>query len=59
MLVVRLLTSALMLLPSVLVGLYLGNRLHAVVPTRLVVRVVYVVVAVAGVSLLVRVFALF
>lgn len=52
-----LLTSALVLLPSVLVGLLLGNRLHAAIPTGLVVRVLYVVVGVAGVSLLGRVFA--
>lgn len=53
-----LLSSALLLLPSVLVGLFLGSRLHAAVPAGLVVRVVYVVVAVAGASLLVRVFVL-
>jgi hypothetical protein len=52
-----LLKSAFLLLPSVLAGLYLGSRLHAVVPTGLVVRAVYLVVAAAGVSLLVRVFA--
>lgn len=52
-----LLTSALLLLPSVVVGLVLGNRLHAAVPAGLVVRVVYAAVAVAGVSLLVRVLA--
>lgn len=50
-----LLTSASLLLPSMLVGLYLGSRLHAAVPAGLVVRVVYIVVAVAGASLLVRV----
>jgi uncharacterized membrane protein YfcA len=53
-----LLASAALLLPSMLVGLYLGSRLHAAVPAGLVVRVVYVVVAVAGASLLVRVFVL-
>ncbi|MBI3372838.1 MAG: sulfite exporter TauE/SafE family protein [Betaproteobacteria bacterium] len=53
-----LLTSALVLLPSVLVGLFLGNRLHASVPTGLVVRLIYAVVAIAGASLLLRVFAL-
>ena len=51
------LTSALFLVPSVLLGLFLGSRLHAAVPGALVVRVVYVVVAIAGASLLVRVFA--
>lgn len=54
-----LLTSAVFLLPSVLFGLFLGNRLHAVVPAALVVRAVYVVVGIAGASLLVRVFALY
>lgn len=53
-----LLGSTAALLPSVLVGLFLGNRLHASVPAGLVVRVIYVIVAVAGISLLVRVFAL-
>lgn len=52
-----LLSSAALLLPSVVVGLFLGNRLHVAVPAALVVRAVYVVVAVAGISLLVRVFA--
>jgi len=53
------LTSALALLPSMLIGLFLGNLLHAAIPTGLVVRVVYVVVGVAGVSVLARVFALY
>jgi len=52
-----LLTSALVLLPSVLIGLFVGGRLHAAVPTAVVVRVVYLVIGVAGASLLVRVFA--
>lgn len=54
-----LLPSAALLLPSVLIGLFLGNRLHAAVPAALVVRAVYVVVAIAGISLLVRVSALY
>jgi len=52
-----LLTSALFLLPSMLIGLFLGSRLHAAVPMTVVVRVVYLVIGVAGASLLVRVFA--
>lgn len=52
-----LLSSALLLLPAVLAGLFVGYRLHAAVATASVVRVIYAVLAVAGVSLLVRVFA--
>lgn len=52
-----LLISALYLLPSMLLGLFVGGRLHAAVPTAVVVRVVYLVIGVAGASLLVRVFA--
>jgi hypothetical protein len=50
-----LLASALLLLPSVFLGLFLGNRLHAAVPTAAVFRAVYVILAVAGISVLVRV----
>jgi uncharacterized membrane protein YfcA len=53
-----LLFSAAILVPSVVFGLFLGNRLHAVVSAGFVVRAVYLVVAIAGFSLLVRVFAL-
>jgi uncharacterized membrane protein YfcA len=51
------LTSVLFLLPSLIFGLLVGNRLHAAVPAAVVLRVVYVVLAAAGVSLLVRVLA--
>lgn len=51
------LTSVLFLLPSLALGLFLGNRLHAAVQTAVVFRVVYIVLAVAGVSLLIRVLA--
>lgn len=53
-----LLTAAMFLLPSVVAGVFLGYRLHAVVPAALVVRALYVVLAVAGVSLLARVAAI-
>lgn len=52
-----LLSSALLLLPSVLAGLFLGYRLHATTTTTAVVRAIYVVLAIAGISLLARVFA--
>ena len=51
------LTSVLFLLPSLLFGLLVGNRLHAAAPVGVVFRVVYIVLAVAGVSVLARVFA--
>jgi hypothetical protein len=51
------LTCVLFLLPSLIFGLLVGNRLHAAVPAAVVLRVVYVVLAAAGVSLLVRVLA--
>jgi len=49
-----LLLSALLLIPSLLLGLTLGSRLHAAVPAHLVLRAVYSVIALAGVLLLVR-----
>lgn len=49
-----LLVCAAFLVPAVLCGFYVGNRLHAVIPAASVVRAVYVVLVVAGVSLLVR-----
>jgi len=52
-----LLLSAALLLPSVLAGLFLGGRLHARVPSAQLVRAVYVIIAAAGISLLVRVSA--
>ncbi len=48
-----LLCSAL-LVPAMLLGFYVGNRLHAVIPAASVVRAVYAVLIVAGMSLLVR-----
>lgn len=51
-----LVTAALLLLPSVFIGLFLGSRLHAAISPGRVVRVIYVVLAIAGISLLVRVF---
>jgi len=49
-----LLLSAALLLPSLLAGLFLGGRLHAVVPARLVVRAIHLIVALAGLLLLIR-----
>jgi uncharacterized membrane protein YfcA len=49
-----LLLSALVLLPSALLGLFVGYRLHAVVAASVVLRAVYVVVLLAGLSLLLR-----
>lgn len=49
-----LLLSALLLVPSVLVGLFVGHRLHGVIPAGGLVRTVYVILMLAGLSLLVR-----
>ena len=46
--------SALLLAPAMIAGLLIGNRLHAAIPAAAVVRVVYLLLVVAGVSLLVR-----
>jgi uncharacterized membrane protein YfcA len=51
------LASAAMLLPVAFAGLFAGSRLHAHIPALTVVRIVYVVLALAGASLLVRVAA--
>ena len=48
-------TAWLVLLPCAMLGIFLGSRLHARVPAGGVVRTVYLVLVVAGVSLLVRV----
>lgn len=48
------LLSGLLLLPSVAVGLFVGQRLHALVDPASVRRAVYVLLLVAGLSLLVR-----
>ncbi|HTP63127.1 MAG TPA: sulfite exporter TauE/SafE family protein [Burkholderiales bacterium] len=49
-----LLTAALVLLPAMLVGVWLGNRLHAMVPAALVAKTVYALLVIAGLTLLVR-----
>jgi uncharacterized membrane protein YfcA len=49
-----LLASVVFLVPAMLVGFFLGNRLHAVIPALNVVRAVYSVLVIAGVSLIVR-----
>ena len=49
------LTSVLFLLPSLLFGLFVGSRLHAAVPAAVVFRAVYMLLALAGASLVVRV----
>jgi uncharacterized membrane protein YfcA len=49
-----LLLSALLMAPSVLVGLFVGQRLHALVAAGGVVRAVHVILLLAGVSLLLR-----
>ena len=50
--------TALLLLPAMLAGVYAGTRLHARVPTAVVVRAVYAIVGIAGASLLLRVLVL-
>ncbi len=45
---------ALLLAPAVIAGVLIGNRLHAAIPAAAVVRVVYLLLVAAGVSLLVR-----
>lgn len=52
-----LLLFALGLVPAMLVGVRLGNRLHAAVPSAVVIKVLYAVLALAGASLLLRVLA--
>ena len=49
-----LLACSALLVPAMLLGFYLGNRLHSVIPAAKVVSAVYAVLVVAGVSLLVR-----
>ena len=51
----RLWTAWLVLLPCALAGIFVGSHLHARVPATGVVRAVYVVLVVAGASLLLRV----
>ncbi len=49
-----LLTCTALLVPAMMAGFHIGNRLHAVIPAASVVRAVYSVLVVAGVSLLAR-----
>lgn len=49
-----LLATALLLLPALLGGVWLGNRLHARVPAAAVVKAVYAVLVIAGLLLLAR-----
>lgn len=49
-----LVASALVLAPAMIAGFLIGNRLHAAVPAAAVVRAVYLLLVVAGVSLLLR-----
>lgn len=50
----NLLLFAALLVPAMAGGFYLGNRLHTVIPAVSVVKAVYLVLVVAGVSLVVR-----
>jgi len=49
-----LLATALLLVPSMLGGAWLGNRLHAAVPAVAVVKAVYALLVIAGLLLLAR-----
>lgn len=49
-----LVACALLLAPAVIAGVLIGNRLHASIPAAAVVRVVHLLLVVAGVSLLAR-----
>lgn len=49
-----LLLTALMLLPAMAMGAWLGNRLHAAVPAAAVVKAVYALLVIAGLTLLSR-----
>ena len=49
-----LLASALLLLPAMLCGAWVGNRLHAAVPAATVVKAVYALLVIAGLLLLAR-----
>jgi len=49
-----LLATALCLLPAMLAGAWLGNRLHALVPAAAVVKAVYALLVIAGLTLLAR-----
>ena len=49
-----LLATALLLLPAMLGGVWLGNRLHAAVPATAVAKAVYALLVIAGLLLLAR-----
>lgn len=49
-----LLATALVLLPAMLLGAWLGSRLHAAVPAAAVVKAVYALLVIAGLLLLAR-----
>lgn len=49
-----LLAAALLLLPAMMAGAWLGNRLHAAVPAAAVVKAVYALLVLAGLTLLAR-----
>jgi uncharacterized membrane protein YfcA len=49
-----LLATALCLLPAMLAGAWLGNRLHASVPANAVVKAVYALLVISGLTLLAR-----
>ena len=49
-----LLATALVLLPAMLAGVWLGNRLHASVPAAAVVKAVYALLVIAGLTLIAR-----
>jgi uncharacterized membrane protein YfcA len=49
-----LLATALALLPAMLAGAWLGNRLHASVPATAVVKAVYALLVISGLTLLAR-----
>ena len=46
--------TALLLLPPMLAGVWLGNRLHASVPAAAVIKAVYALLVIAGLTLLAR-----
>jgi hypothetical protein len=49
-----LLATAALLLPALVAGAWFGNRLHAAVPAVAVVKAVYAVLVLAGLTLLAR-----
>jgi uncharacterized membrane protein YfcA len=49
-----LLAAALVLMPALFVGVWLGNRMHAAVPAMAVVKAVYALLVIAGLLLLAR-----